>query len=328
MNKRRVLGEAARFFAIVVLLLVFLYSGLQILEATVFSGGQEQEQPVVTRTITRNGVDYYPRQDITVIMVLGIDEYGPVQASGSYNNSGDADMVALAVIDETEKTVRIVGLNRDTMVEMPVLGIGGRPAGTAYQQLTLAHTYGSGLEDSCENMRTTISNLLYGLRIDYYVSMNMDAIQIANDAVGGVAVTVTDDFSQVDPTMLPGEMVLTGQQAVRFVQTRKGVGDQLNISRMERQKAYIRSFVQTLKAKLDQSETFALSLYEQVADYTVTDISANAFSGMVQRYADYELSEFVIPQGQNVLGSEYYEFYLDEAALDELILWLFYKPKG
>ena len=58
MNKRRVVGEAARFFAIVVLLLVFLYSGLQILEATVFSGGQEQEQPVVTRTITRNGVHY------------------------------------------------------------------------------------------------------------------------------------------------------------------------------------------------------------------------------------------------------------------------------
>ena len=263
-----------------------------------------------------------------MVMVLGIDEYGPVQASGSYNNSGDADMVALAVIDESEKKVRILGLNRDTMVEMPVLGIGGRPAGTAYQQLTLSHTYGSGLEDSCENTRTTVSDLLYGLRIDYYVSMNMDAIQIANDAVGGVTVTVEDDFSQVDPTILPGEMVLYGEQAVRFVQTRKGVGDQLNISRMNRQEAYLCGFVQAMRERLDESDGFALSVYEQVSDYIVTDISANAFSGMVQRYADYELAEFVTPQGENVMGGEYYEFHLNEEALDELILRLFYKPKA
>ena len=41
--------------------------------------------------------------------------------------------------------------------------------------------------------------------IDYYFSMNMDAISILNDAVGGVTVEVTDDFSQVDATIGKGQ---------------------------------------------------------------------------------------------------------------------------
>ena len=66
--------------------------------------------------------------------------------------------------------------------------------------------------------------------------MNMDAIATMNDAVGGVKVTVTEDFSKVDPTIPMGEAILRGQQAINYVRTRKNVGDQLNLSRIERQK--------------------------------------------------------------------------------------------
>jgi hypothetical protein len=35
----------------------------------------------------------------------------------------------------------------------------------------------------------------------------------------------------------------------------------------------------------------------------------------------------VSPIGENVKGKEYYEFHVDEDALDSLILELFYSPK-
>ena len=35
----------------------------------------------------------------------------------------------------------------------------------------------------------------------------------------------------------------------------------------------------------------------------------------------------VTPEGENVIGDEYYEFYPDEEKLDELIVRLFYAPK-
>lgn len=327
MSKRNILKKAAYFGIILLLVLVMIFSGLQILESTVFPSGQGQGDTFVSKTITRNGVDYFPRQDITVLMVMGIDQYGPVVSSESYNNSGSADMVMLLIFDEQDRSCSALCLNRDTMMEIPVLGIGGKKAGTFYGQLALAHSYGSGLEDSCENTRDAVSNFLNGIAIDHYVAMNMDAISILNDAVGGVRVNVTDDFSAVDPTITMGETVLYGDQAINFVRTRRDVGNQLNISRMERQREYVDGFVEAFWNKLDSSDSFVVSTYDSVSPYIVTDCSVNTISGMMERYVDYEIKEIVSVEGENVLGDVYYEFYVDEQKLDELILRLFYAPK-
>jgi len=325
MKKHEKIQKAVYACVILILLFVIGYSGLQILESTVLHSGQTEEEPKTSKTVFRDGIPYYPRQDITVIMLLGIDESGPVQDSGSYNNRGEADLITLLICDEKNEQIRLLNLNRDTMLEIPVLGFGGRQAGTITGQLALAHTYGSGLEDSCENTRTTVSNFLKGIRIDHYISMNMDAISILNDAVGGVRVTVTDDFSEIDPAISMGEHMLVGNQAMTFVRSRKNLGDQLNISRMERQKEYLKGFLVALNEK--NSDSFVMSVYEQVSPYIVTDCSVNLISSMLQRYGEYAIAEIRSPAGENVLGQQYYEFYPDEKLLDELVLELFYAPK-
>lgn len=322
-HPRRVL-----FFCIVLILsVVLLISGLRILESTVLVKGHVPTETIKSKTITVDGVDYFPRQDITVIMVLGIDETGPVVASESYNNTGEADMVALLVFDNQEKICDVICLNRDTMVEMPVLGVGGKNAGTRYGQLALSHTYGSGLKDSCENTKATVSNLLGGITIDYYVAMNMDAIAIVNDAVGGVTVNVTEDFSDVDPTITKGEITLMGDQAIHFVQTRKGVGDQKNISRIERQKEYMENFLTAFRAKGDD-EVFVLETYDAVSPYMVTDCTSKTMTSLLSRYGDYALGDMISPAGENVMGEQYYEFHVDEDKLNELVVDLFYAPKN
>lgn len=326
MEKRKRIKDI--LFAVLILLLILgmLYSGVRIWEYTNLRDAVPQQAQASSKTITREGVDYFPRQDMTVVMVLGIDQFGPVQDSGSYQNPGASDMDILLVFDETNEVCHVLHLNRDTMMDIPRLGLGGKQAGTWYGQLAMAHTYGSGLEDSCENVKKAISDFLYGLHIDYYIAMNMDAISILNDAVGGVRVNVTDDFSAVDPTIKKGTMTLMGDQAVNFVRTRKNVGDQLNISRIQRHKAYLDGFVEAFREK-QEDEEFILSTYEEVSPYIVTDCSVNAINGMVSRYGHYAIGEVISPQGRNVLGEEYYEFYADEDALDELILRLFYAPK-
>ena len=327
MKKRKLAKNAAFSCVILILVLVMLYSGLQIVESTVLYHEVGGETTAASKTITRGDVDYFPRQDITTVMVLGIDQYGPVEDSETYNNQGDADMIMLLIFDEKNEVCNVLHLNRDTMLEMPVLGIGGRKAGTFFGQLALSHTYGNGLQESCENTREAVSDFLYGIRIDYYVSMNMDAISLLNDAVGGVTVNVTDDFSQIDPTIGMGQVKLKGEQAINFVRTRKDVGDQLNISRIERQKAYIDGFAEAFREKQAADGGFILSAYEEVAQYLVSDCSVNTITGMIERYGDYEIREVTTPEGTNVMGEEYYEFYVDEEKLDELILRLFYAPK-
>ena len=327
--KKRKHGMDIVFVAVIlILVLVMLYSGLRILESTVLYSGQGMEEAAASQTITRDGVDYFPRQDITTVLVMGIDRFGPVEDSGAYTNNGAADMVMLLIFDEKTQQCSVLQLNRDTMLHMPVLGIGGKKAGTYFGQLALSHTYGSGLEDSCENTRNTVSDFLYGITIDYYIAMHMDVISILNDAVGGVTVTVTEDFSQVDPTIAMGEITLQGDQAIHYVRTRKGIGDQLNLSRIERQQAYIDGFVDAFHRKQETDPEFLVEAYGDVADYIVSDCSVKTISSMIQRYGDYTVGEIVSPQGENVLGEEYFEFYVDEQQLDELILRLFYAPKG
>ncbi len=329
MNKKRTKSNPLIIILIIILVLVLIFSSLMLIDSIFAPPASDVQTESVSssKTITRDGVKYYPRQDITVFLMMGIDESGPVKASESYNNTGEADMVSLIVFDEKDKTYDIVALNRDTMLNMPTLGIGGKPAGTSYAQLALSHTYGSGLEDSCENTEKTVSDFFNGLNIDYYVSMNMDAIAILNDAVGGVTVNVTDDFSAVDSSIPKGEVTLKGEQALSFVQTRKDVGDQLNISRMERHKAYMEGFMTSLGNKLKESDTFAIEAYNSVSDYIVTDCSANTFSNVLNKYADYNLDEIVSPEGKNVDTNTYMEFHVDEEKLDELTLRLFYSKK-
>lgn len=328
MKKHPVWQNIALLFVLLILVLVMIYSGFRILESAELHTNAGVEANAISKTIVRNGREYFPRQDITVILVMGIDKRGPVANSGYYRNSGDADMITLAIFDESSKNYDLLVINRDTMLKMTTLGVRGENAGAAYGQVALAHTYGTGLEDSCENVKKTLEAFLQGLKIDYYVSMNMDAISILNDAVGGVTVTVTEDFSNVDPTIPLGMVTLTGEQALRYVQTRKDVGDQLNLSRLEREKAYMASFLAALKEKKEADSGFILRVYEEVSPYMVTDCSVNAISGIFDRYADYTFGSTLSIAGENVLGEKHYEFYPDADALDDLTVELFYREKG
>ena len=318
--------DIAFFCVLLLLILVMLLSGLRILESTLLRT-KVGEETFESKTIHREEGDYFPRQDITTVLVLGIDRFGPVESSGSHQNSGAADMAMVVVLDHREEVCRILQLNRDTMVEMPVLGLGGRRAGTAYGQLALSHTYGTGLEDSCENVEQTVSDFLYGIPLDYYVAMNMDAIPLINDAVGGVEVFVTDDFSRVDPTIQKGSMTLLGDQSINFVRTRKDLGDQLNLTRIQRQKDYVNGFVDAFTAARKDDSGLIARVYSDISPYLVSDMSLNALNGMIDRYSHYPIVEVVSPEGRNVLGEEFYEFYVDEEKLDGLILRLFYAPK-
>jgi len=178
------------------------------------------------------------------------------------------------------------------------------------------------------NVKNTLMKHIHGLTVDYYVTMNMDAIPIVNDAVGGVTVTVVDDFSEVNPSITKGEITLRGDQVLDFVQTRKNVGDQKNTTRMERQQEYMTSFLKTLKEKAKEDAELAVKLYDQVSPYMVTDCSAETLSSMLNRYMDYTMAEIISPEGESRVVEGYYEFYVDEDKFEDLIIEVFYKEKG
>ncbi len=273
-----------------------------------------------------NNKKFKPKNYLDTVLLIGTDSEGKVYESISYNNSNKADFIALLVFDNNTKKCDIVQINRDTIAEIPVLGITGEKAGTTTGQLALAHTYGNGLELSCKNTVKAVSNFLYQVEIDNYLSMNMDAIASLNDVVGGVEVEILDDFSEIDPALIEGETILlSGKQALTYVRGRSGVGDQTNISRMSRQRQYMAAFAEKIKSEYESNNELILNAYNAITDYIVTDCSITVLSDTAKRLSEYEINEIITPEGETVENNGVIEFHSDDAKLKELVINLFYE---
>lgn len=277
--------------------------------------------------IERDGIWYAPKQGQETMLLIGLDKMEPLKDSGSYNNDTQADFLLLAILDEVTEKVTVLHINRDTMAEIPVLGITGQPAGTVTGQLALAYTYGSGLNDSCVNTVNAVTDFLYGIKIDHYVAMAMGAIPYLNDLVGGVEVTVLDDFSGIDDSLVEGETItLKGEQALHYVRNRADLEDSSNLNRMKRQQQYLRAAAQKVE-QLGDDFSVAPDQLKQISRYVLSDCSLDTLSRMSEQFGSYHLEELQDIAGEAVLGEEYMEYYVDDAALEEQLLELFYEEK-
>ena len=72
---------------------------------------------------------------------------------------------------------------------------------------------------------------------------------------------------------------------------------------------------------------FAIKHYEDLTKYMVTDCSVTTMSSLMERYGAYELGELITPEGENVRGEKYMEFYVDEDSLEDLVLEHFFAEK-
>lgn len=274
-----------------------------------------------------NGASYVPNKDLEVILLIGVDKYESQAQDESYNNTQQADFLMLLLMDREAETYSVLHLNRDTMTEIPVLGVRGEKAGTITGQLALAHTYGSGGLDSCRNTAEAVSNLLYGIEIDHYLAFTMDAVAKINDLAGGVTLTVSDDLTSVSPELYQGATVtLDGEMALAYVRTRYGLEDSSNLRRMERQRQYLTALQSALTAKAADQEDFMINALETVSPYMTSDCTADQLSRMYDRLVLYADGGIQSIEGEAVKGKEFMEFYPDETALKQQIIQLFYIP--
>lgn len=276
-----------------------------------------------------NGVWYVPKQNLETVLLLGLDEFSYSGTEGSYNNSRQADFILLLLLDHENRTISALHLNRDTMTDIQILGVTGEPAGAFAGQLALAHTYGDGGKSSCLNTAKAVSNLLYGMGIDHYISLTMDAVPVLNDMVGGVQVTVLDDFSAIDPELVLGETVLLkGEQALNYVRIRRELEDSSNLHRMERQRQYMSSFLEQFQAAMLEDPGFLADSVLSIADCLVSDYTVEQISGLAEDIQEYQFNGVCTLEGDAVQGEEYMEFYVDEKALQSLVIGLFYQPQS
>lgn len=316
-------------YVAVILLVVFLLSAV-LLFVNIwerFNGGTDHGE-VTSTTFVYNNEEYVLKDGIETVLILGLDKFEDEIDETAYRNDRQSDFMMLLVIDNYNRKCSAIHINRDTMVEINKLGIAGQKVGTVNGQIALAHTYGNGKEVSCRNAADAVSKLLYGIKIDHFISVTMDAVPLFNDLVGGVEVEVLDDFTGIDDTLIKGETVtLMGQHALNYVRTRYGMEDSSNETRMIRQRQYIKALYEKAFDKVQNDEEFIVDASVKMSDYVVSNYTATRLQELFKKVSDYRFKEIRYLEGESVVGDKFMEFTPDEDSVKKVVVDLFYSLK-
>ena len=234
---------------------------------------------------------FRPYENMTNILLMGVDRYSETKDTGiSYRNGGQADYLLLLVLNDDTQTITPIQIDRDTMAEITILGVLGDVTGKRVVQICLSHGFGDGKEMSGRLTADAVSGLLNGITIDYFISMEMDGIVALNDAVGGITVTLEDDFTIADPTMVKGAtLTLQGKQAEYFVRGRMSIGIGTNQARMARQQVFMNELIGLITQRIHDngSAEFLDHLLDALDPYLVTDMKRGRIVNTAWNTRDY-----------------------------------------
>lgn len=297
------------------------------IETSSVPAGEAVQEKWQEGTISHNGKYYKYNNNLRTYLLMGIDKDGPAVEVEKGFKGGQSDAMFLIVSDSENQKISVISINRNTMTKIKTLDESGNDAGEITSQICVQHSYGDGRHYSCSRTVDAVSYLFYNLPISGYLSIYLEAVPILNDAVGGVEVKVLQEIN--DPNRgvyLPeGDVrVLSGTEAYSYLRLRD-----INIfgsatDRLHRQEQYIAGYMEKLKTALSGDASKAADIYNSVSEYLVTNVD---FVEMVSELMSYEYDGdrmYTVP-GETTAGEQYEEYYVDEKALYDLIIQIFYK---
>lgn len=279
-------------------------------------------------TVSYNGKRYRYNTALKTYLFMGIDKAGTVEEAEDGISGGQSDAMFLLVEDAKTQKLSIIAINRNTMAMVDVYDEAGNYVGQRKLQICLQHGYGDGMRTSCLRTVDAVSRLFYQLPISGYLSLQMEAVPVLNDAVGGVTVEVMDDIENeaLGVSLKKGETItLNGNEAYVYLRSRDLDEFASASRRLERQQQYLIGFLSQAKGTALTGERTVMQIYDAISDYMVTNID---FVDLVTEAKDYTFDDscmYSVP-GELLMGVQFEEYYVDDDALYEMIIDIFYEP--
>ena len=229
------------------------------------------------------------------VLVLGVDE--------RKGDAGRSDTIIVLTVNPKTKSSTMVSIPRDTYTE--IIGKG------KMDKINHAYAFG-GIEMSMH----TVENLL-DIPIDYVVQVNMDSFKDIVDAVGGITVNNTLDFTVDNYSYPVGEITLDGEEALSFVRMRyeDPRGD---FGRQDRQKQVIQAVLRE-GASVNSLVNYK-SIFGAIGDNVRTNMT---FDEMVDVQANYrdafgKVDQLYIQNGAGQKIDGIYYYMMNDEELNEI----------
>lgn len=278
--------------------------------------------------IEYKGKKYIFNENVISVLCMGIDK--EISKTETYGENGQADAIFILTIDVSNGNVNIIPVNRDTMVDVNTYSQTGVYAGIENQQICLAYSYGNGEEKSCKNVAESVSRLLYGVPVNSYFAIDLDAVEKINDICGGATVVPNETFSYFGTTLTKGVSTnLTNSQAKAFVRYRNQSKLNSNVLRMQRQKMFLNSALSKITKMVKKNISVIKKVYTELSPYSYTNIDLSQTTFLATKVVSINKNlnvKYRTIKG-NVEKGKYTEFKPNEEQLFELVLDVYYKEK-
>ena len=282
--------------------------------------------------VVYNGNLYLLKPGLMSVLLIGTDRYPEDVRTGSekeWSNGDFADFLVLLVFDHNRKTMTPIHICADTLCELP----GDLAEENKNGKIALAYSSGKSRRDGCVNICKAAEELLYGAPIDHYTAIDVEAIPLVNDLLGGVTIMLQDDFTELGSEFLRGNSVtLHGSEALAYIrQQGQEIMDSLALRRA-RQQSYLDALIGNIsQAKgipnlLDNSVREALAKDPKLAEagvkgaaeYLCTDLSMSQLTDLFEKVGEYEVLPSVSLKGAYLEDNDYI-FRADDTALWECV---------
>ena len=272
--------------------------------------------------VSYNGKNYIYNENITTILFMGVDKNN-IDKTYKNGKNGQADAIYAVTIDTQTGETTVISISRDTMTDIKIYSGEGNYIRTEKRQLCLAYAYGDGKEMSCESTIWSLSNVLCGVPINTYMAIDLNAVRVLNDAVGGVKVPAYNSSM----TKKTGKMItLRGNAVYNYIRSRNINKTDSNAHRMTRQIDYLKAFSAKAIEQTKNNISTPVDLYNKVNKYSVSTLSVDKITFLTSVFLNGNMHiEFKNIEGEIGVEGNYAAFYPDNQKLYELVLDVFYK---
>ncbi len=291
--------------------------------------------------IAMDGKVYAYEESCINLLVLGIDKAGKISGKTDFEKwkEGQADAIFVVSINPVEEELHVIGIPRNTMMDIDVYDREDHIAETRFDAACLQYPFAGGGKPGLEKTKEKISALLYGLPIHGAVAVGYGAVSEINDMVGGVDVVALESLkTKKYGSYKEGEKLhLEGNLVLAYVKERNMELLGSPTLRMKRQKQYLTALLNKVKEKIKKNPALVGDMYKAASKYMVRDLTLDKAVYLAAQASGYRFGEDsirllqgedraapVIKDGKDT-GDYYDEYYLDEEDLKKTMTEVFYR---
>ena len=240
-----------------------------------------------TKTALKNAdvvdADLEYDQDVVNILLIGCDK------RSDETEAGRSDSTMIATIDLKNGKLKLTSLMRDMYIDIP---------GYGYHKFNAAYSYG-GVQLEYETIAET-----FGIKLDGYVEVDMEAFREVVDLIGGVPMDLTEaeayflktayvNSKHGEKNVKAGENMLTPYQALAYCRIRQDITGEFG--RTDRQRKILMSVFNELKSEDVMTIT---NICMKALKYVTTDLTEKQIRSLLTSVITMgatEVEQFRIP---------------------------------